>query len=178
MFLLILIYVSTQLWASLASSWFKDSSDNENTFPSENYKNLWFTEAELTPIVVTQLSNTKKHKDELRKARRGSAPKQADVAAAGERRTNMMTRKYHCHFLQGVTRGRQSPGPRTWSQTRGPSPATRRRGGGQLRPSWRGSCPPSLGQRPRGRPWWAKRESRPRRTSCQRWDRGLMNAGG
>ena len=44
----------------------------------------------MTPIVVTQLSNTKKHKDELRKARRGSAPKQADVAAAGEKRIKIM----------------------------------------------------------------------------------------
>merc|ERR1712089_8013 len=33
------------------------------------------TEKELTPIVLNQLQNTKKHKDELRKARRGSAPK-------------------------------------------------------------------------------------------------------
>ena len=32
------------------------------------------TEAELTPIVVSQLQSTKKHKDELRKARRGSQP--------------------------------------------------------------------------------------------------------
>lgn len=31
------------------------------------------TEAELTPIVVSQLHNTKKHKDEQRRARRGSA---------------------------------------------------------------------------------------------------------
>ena len=37
----------------------------------------------MTPIVVTQLHNTKKHKDELRKARRGSQPKQADVAGVG-----------------------------------------------------------------------------------------------
>jgi hypothetical protein len=29
----------------------------------------------LTPIVLNQLQNTKKHKDELRKARRGSHPK-------------------------------------------------------------------------------------------------------
>merc|ERR1711973_424261 len=42
------------------------------------------TEAELTPIVVTQLHNTKKHKDELRKARRGSQPKQTDVSAIGQ----------------------------------------------------------------------------------------------
>ena len=34
------------------------------------------TEAELTPIVVSQLQSTKKHKDELRKARRGSQPSQ------------------------------------------------------------------------------------------------------
>ena len=32
---------------------------------------------------MTQLHNTKKHKDELRKARRGSQPKQADVAGVG-----------------------------------------------------------------------------------------------
>eukprot|EP00092_Neocalanus_flemingeri_P000850 GFUD01000907.1.p1 GENE.GFUD01000907.1~~GFUD01000907.1.p1 ORF type:complete len:3255 (-),score=789.69 GFUD01000907.1:272-10036(-) len=33
------------------------------------------TEKELTPIVLNQLQSTKKHKDELRKARRGSHPK-------------------------------------------------------------------------------------------------------
>ena len=40
-------------------------------------------EAELTPIVVSQLHNTKKHKDELRKARRGSQPKTESPAASG-----------------------------------------------------------------------------------------------
>ena len=39
------------------------------------------SEAELTPIVVSQLHNTKKHKDELRKARRGSQPKTESPAA-------------------------------------------------------------------------------------------------
>lgn len=59
--------------------------------------------------MVTQLSNTKKHKDELRKARRGSAPKQADVAAAGERRRkNMMTRKYYCNNCPGGNRRQES----------------------------------------------------------------------
>ena len=40
-----------------------------------NEKRPSITEAELTPIVLTQLHHTKKHKDEQRKARRGSHPK-------------------------------------------------------------------------------------------------------
>ncbi len=55
--------------------------------------------------MVTQLSNTKKHKDELRKARRGSAPKQADVAAAGEKRE-----KYDEQIILLQYRGEQETG--------------------------------------------------------------------
>ena len=47
-------------------------------------------EAELTPIVVSQLQNTKKHKDELRKARRGSQPKTESPAAAGSHRLTQL----------------------------------------------------------------------------------------
>ena len=76
---------------------------------------------------------------------------------------------------QGET-GDRSPGLRTWSQTQGRSPATRRPGGGQRRPLWRGSCPPSRAQRQRGQPR-VRREPRPRRTSCQRWGQTIHECG-
>ena len=71
-------------------------------------------------------------------------------------------------FAQGETRDRR-PGPGTWSQTPGRSPAARRPGGGRRRPSWRGSCPPSRARRPhRGRAR-VRGAPRPRRTLCRRW---------
>jgi hypothetical protein len=53
------------------------SSDPTNMEKSKllSEKRPSITEKELTPIVLNQLQNTKKHKDELRKARRGSHPK-------------------------------------------------------------------------------------------------------
>ena len=49
----------------------------------------------MTPIVVTQLHNTKKHKDELRKARRGSQPKASDVTSAGV----VSCQLFCCHLM-------------------------------------------------------------------------------